>query len=335
MKSRFVCLASILASASIAHATQPVLGADVQIQAQKSYLDITNPKNKDNLSDLWGRFNLNAKVTEEQYQAVINLRVYPENFGYEVLNSATVKEVNDSVQLVQSKSKVANFQAEQAWINLGQSTGAYFKMGRWLTSTMGTSVIGNLLDQDLGASIFGRIAYHNAVEFGYNTTPFKIGLMLEAGDTKLNTGMERLFAQLNLGPSTKIVAGYRTNATDSYANDKSLREHRSTLGVSQQLAGLTLGAEAGIISPKGSDEYSYPAMAFVNYPWTTGQVLKLECGYQNDRQVSKVDQPLLYALFSENKITDRLKIFVSVHSDPAGKYWTDSKFATRLQATLW
>lgn len=83
---------------------------DVQIQAQKT---LWNDGPKDNLSDLWGRVNLGAKLADSNAQAMINIRAFPEGFGYEALNSASLKTLaGDSVVLSTTSSNVDRFQVE-------------------------------------------------------------------------------------------------------------------------------------------------------------------------------------------------------------------------------
>lgn len=73
-------------------------------------------KKHDNLDEFWGCANLGAKCKAKGFSSEVNIRAFPEGWGYEPLTGLSIKDFTDTLSLSTSKTSIAKFQIEQAWV---------------------------------------------------------------------------------------------------------------------------------------------------------------------------------------------------------------------------
>jgi hypothetical protein len=118
---------------------------NVQIQAQRALWDNGA---KVNLDEFWGRANFGAKYNSKNLSSVLNIRAFPEGWGFEPLTGLSVK---DSLVAGYTKIQIARFIIEQAWVKYSLKY-LDIRLGRFFTTASKSFALGNLLDQNPGAA---------------------------------------------------------------------------------------------------------------------------------------------------------------------------------------
>jgi hypothetical protein len=327
------CLVLGLASAAFG-APETQWNGSVQIQGQKA---IWEDPSDNNLDDLWGRINLGLKTVdkERKYQAVLNIRAFPEGFGYEALTSVKLKGEGEDLTVDSKSTNIGRFQVEQAWVRYGDFMGFSLKMGRWSTNSV-TNTLGNFVDADPGAAFQGKIVYHNATAIGYQTEWAEGQLLFGVTDNRLNQGYFAGHGKLKETVIGDLTAAYRSNVFDLYKDGDANIEHRmSTLWQGPQKWVVAPHVELGMLRKNAdSSDYAYPVLVGASWSPIKGQKILLEGEYLDGREVTGGDQPLSMHLGLDSKLGEYSKIQFGLFTDAKAPEWSDLRWALRVSHNL-
>lgn len=300
------------------------LNGSVQVQAQKALWDNGADVN---LDEFWGRANFGAVYKSDNFSSALNIRAFPEGWGYEPLTGLTLRDSNDSVSLATSKTQIAKIQIEQAWVKYVWSS-VDLRIGRFYTTTSKTLTLGNLLDQNPGTGFQSKIAYHNALEGVIKTGPVATAVLLGAGDKNLNTGYLRIQATATLiDKALAVNAGYRANVFDIVRDEDAEVYHRLFAGADYEvIKGLRPYFELGILdNTKGAvqknvdEEVVVPLVIGTSIP--AGKLLNAlvaEVEVLGERVIAGDDAPVLWSLYIDKKCTSYSRFQLGLLSDAAG-----------------
>lgn len=338
---RTVAIASLLIlNTAMSYAADDAVAAfklkgSIDIQAQKRLHDLdAEPRN--NLDQLYGRFNFGGAYASDDFNAGINIRAYPAGFGYEVLTGAAFDTTGQG-DVLESRQSLPKFQVEKAWVEY-KSNPLSLRLGRWWTSTTRTFHFGNYLAQNPGGNFMARVAYHNAAEFSFTTGPLSSSIMLCAGDRNLNTGYLRVYEQITVAESFHAGIGYRSNVFDAIHDDQAEIENRFALLADYAvMPKLMPYFEAGILQDLSGDDAQWQVPVLVGTSLPAGPVadmLAAEVEYVNDRQVQGEDKPVEFNLYMVKNLGAHAKIRAALFSDPAGTSPLDLKVGFRFSGSI-
>jgi hypothetical protein len=331
------------------------LTGSVQVQAQRALWENFAPgKKHDNLDEFWGRANLGVKFKAKDFSSEVNIRAFPEGWGYEPLTGLVIKDSTDTISLSTLKTSIAKFQIEQAWVKYMYKY-VDVRVGRYFTTVSKTISAGNYLDQDPGMGFQTKIAYHNAVDVTFKTGFASTNVLLGATDLKLNTGYLRVYETINPTKAFSAGIGYRANLFDLAKNEYANLEHRLALNAEYQvIPDLKPYVELGLVKKNAArnqitgvtlsgqkDITTYPVLVGVCIP--TGGILNafnFEVEYVDGREVTnvkdkkKVDSPLSIGFYVDKKLSARARFQIGLLSDAAGTSAGDMRVALRFTSAL-
>jgi len=314
-----------------APAAAPVfdLTGSLQLQAQKAVYDNGT---ENNLDDFFGRVNIGGLFKAPDMQAFINIRAFPEGFGYEPIIGAAFDSTAQSVEI--QKTKIAKFQVEQAWFKYIWGSTSLL-IGRFYKTTSKSVSFGNYIDQDVPGGFQLKVYYHHAAELSIVTGMLTSSLLLGAGDSKLNTGYLRIFECIKPVDGLTIAAAYRSNAFDPIYDENAEVFNRFSLNADYRIMkDLVPYVEFGVIQ-KVDDEYDLPLLIGCKVPTSSIlSALGFELEFLNDRKVGGDDVPVLWNIYFDKTAGEHTKFQAAVYSDPAGKSASDVRIALRMTATL-
>lgn len=305
------------------------LKGDIQIQGERK---VSAKSNRDNLDDFWGRLNFGAEYKAKDFESKINIRIFPEGFGFEPLTGATFDTVGQGAIKTQTtpQSRVV---INHAWAkySLGDSR---LKIGRFETVETQSDNYGNYVDLGTSGKFMSRPASHNAVEFSSPLGPVAASALLGTNDRKLNRGFLRLYGKYSPIPALALSLGYRAPVFDQfkYPDDEILQ--RFDAGAACKLpAGWKAFAEAAVLQAVDKDDET-PVLVGVQPP--TGKyldLLSLETEYVKDRTAAKEPREWLFNVHAR-KIVGRVKIDAGCYSDPADKDWNAFQIGLRMTSNI-
>lgn len=312
------------------------VNGSVQIQAQKALWDNASDGN---LDDFWGRANFGATFKSEGFSSALNIRAFPEGWGFEPLTGLSVQ---DSLVAGVSKTQIARFIIEQAWVKYSWSW-LDLRVGRYFTTTSKSIGIGNLIDQNPGATFQGKVAYHNALEGIFKAGPVNAAVMLGAGDKQLNTGYLRLFVTAGFFENALAFgAGYRANVFDRvYDGDAEIynrfaltAEYAIIKDLRPYVEVAFLDNSDGVVQSYEEREVVVPFVFGVTIP--AGKFLNslvAEMEFLADRVVDGEDVPVQWSLYIDKKAGSHARFQAGLFSDPEGDMG-DVRFALRFTGSL-
>lgn len=341
----FLCAVAFAAEEKKEPPQFEVLG-NVQIQAQKAFWDnaAANAK-RNNLDEFWGRANFGGQFKAADFTTALNIRAFPEGWGYEPLTGLSVKDSTDTIKLGVSKTSIARFMIEQAWVKYAFGTLAELRIGRYSTTTSKTIHMGNLLDQNAGPGFQGRLAYHNAVDATILTGILSSNILLGAGDKSLNTGYLRIYESISLlEKKLQFAAGFRVNVFDRvYNEDAALQPRIAILGEFEIIKNLKPYFEIGILDTariKDESEFvtpmvfgtTIPAGSILNALVAEIEVQPGRTAIDKDKKIR--DVPVHWNLYIDKKFGTRTRLQAGIFSDPAGASAGDVRFGLRYTGSL-
>ncbi|MEO6098083.1 MAG: hypothetical protein ABIW76_21435 [Fibrobacteria bacterium] len=311
----------------------PVTGleikGDVQIQGERKF---TSAASRNNLDDFWGRLNFGAEYNSADFQSKINIRIFPEGFGFEPLTGATFDTTGQgSLKLqTQPSSRVV---VNNAWVKY--SAGTYrIKFGRFETLETQSSNFGNYVDLGTGGKFLSRPAVHNALELSAVRGKFSGSALLGTNDSKLNRGFLRLYEKYAFSPKLQASVGYRANIFDrfKYQDQEILQRYdlNLALGLPRKWKAF---AEAALLQAGGKDDERPLLLGIQPFTGKALDLLSLETEYVPDRQVAKKDKEWLLNLHVR-KIFGRLKLESSLSSDLADPAWNAYSLGLRITSNI-
>jgi hypothetical protein len=317
------------APASAVPAAALALKGDIQIQGERKF---TDQSGRNNLDDFWGRLNFGAEYNGDDFQSKVNLRIYPEGFGFEPLTGASFDTTGQGSLKVQSQPS-PRMVINHAWVRY--TTGpAKLRLGRFETVETKSDNYGNYVDLAPSGGFMSRPAVHNAVEATAPAGSGNVSALLGASDTKLNHGFLRLYGRYPVAAGVEATLGYRANLFDRYHYPDAEILQRFDAGLSAALpAAWKAFAEAAVLQAAGRADDT-PVLLGIQHP--AGKVfdcVSLEGEWLNDRKAAGKDRPWLLNLHVR-KSAGRLKVDAGAYSDPADSDWNAFKIGLRFTSNL-
>ncbi len=313
------------------------LTGSVQVQAQRAFWD---NKVKDNLDELWGRFNFGAKCKASDFSSELNIRAFPEGFGYAPLTGFAWKDSTDTISAKVSTTPIAKFQVEQAWVKYSWKY-IDLKTGRFYTTSSKTLQFGNYLDQDAGGAFMGKLAYHNAFEASNKIFILSSSVLLGVSDVKLNTGYLRIYEEIAPIKDLNFGVGYRANVFDlAYNKDAKIDSRVSIVADYTIIKDLKPFIEVGILA-KAKMPNKTDAVDTTQTPITFGTTiptggilnnLTAEFEIMKDRPGKKDD--LQWDVYLDKKLGTRARFQVGLGSDNTGIKTGDVRLGVRFTSQL-
>jgi hypothetical protein len=310
------------------------INGNIQIQAQKTLRDDNNPNNLDNF---FGRANFGATYKSADYVSCLNIRAFPEGWGFEALTL----NVKDSMVTSQKTTPIARFIIEQAWVKYIYNI-AELRIGHYFLTTSNTLHFGNYLDQNSAPGFQNRLSYHNAIDLTVKSGPLSSNVLLGAADKYLNTGYLRIYETLTLTNDAllKMGLGYRSNVFDRiYDNDARIENRFSFKADYKIIDNLIPYVEIGMLQNYTNDEYDIPIAIGTEIPtrkFFNSLIAELEI--VQDRTVTTAnkvieDVPLHWNIYVDKKVGTRSRFQVGIFSDPLGTA-SDLQFALRYTGSI-
>ena len=305
------------------------LKGDIQIQGERK---ITAAKSRNNLDDFWGRLNLGAEYNHADFQSKINIRIFPEGFGFEPLTGATFDTAGQGSLKLQSQPS-SRVVINHAWAKY--AAGTYrLKFGRFETLETQSSNFGNYVDLGPGGKFLTRPAVHNAVELGKVSGPFTGSALLGTNDNKLNRGFLRLYEKYAFTPKILAGIGYRANIFDrfKYENQEILQRFDLNL-----VLGLPSGwkgfAEAALLQVAGKKDNTPVLLGIQPFTGKALDLLSIETEFLPDRLIANKSKEWLMNVHAR-KIIGSLKLESGLSSDLLDPAWNAYSLGLRVTSNL-
>lgn len=312
------------------------LTGNVQAQAIKALYDNDADNNLDNS---FLRANIGGKYSSENFDAVINLRIFSPAFGNKITDGDGKTTAYDKFS---ADTYYANYKWNPAFGKLN------LQFGRFRTDWTVAGNFGTYVDVNLSKRGFlARDYQHDAVAFGFEKGISSFSAILGTYDSKFNTGYIRAEETLKFG-AAKLSAAYRGNVLDPIQNTAQVT-HRvagrasyyfiKNLGLYGELAYITTGDDENLaydnaVKPEYAQGTDYlPFFVGVEVP-TAGILNSLyaELEYVSDRdEIQAGADALAWNVSAIKKVGKHFKVQVSVYSE---KEVSDVALATRFTASI-
>lgn len=187
------------------------LTGNVQAQAIKAVYDNEADNTLDNS---FLRANVGGKYSSDNFEAVINLRIFSPIFGNKNVTDVTIDENGKTkvTKTAQDKISADTYYAKYKWSLAFGDLSAQF--GRFRTDWTVAGNFGTYVDVHLSKRGFlARDYQHDAVALGFDRGISSFTALLGAYDNKFDTGYLRFEETVKLGDA-KVSAAYRVNALD-------------------------------------------------------------------------------------------------------------------------
>ena len=187
------------------------LTGNVQAQAIKAVYD----NDADNtLDNSFLRANIGGKYNSDNFEAVINVRIFSPAFGNKNVTDVTTDDKGNVkvTKTAQDKISADTYYAKYKWNPAFGDLSVQF--GRFRTDWTVAGNFGTYVDVHLSKRGFlARDYQHDAIGLGFDKGISSFSLLLGTYDNKFDTGYLRAEETLKLGDA-KISAAYRVNALD-------------------------------------------------------------------------------------------------------------------------
>lgn len=305
------------------------LKGDIQIQGERKF---TAQSGRDNLDDFWGRLNFGAEYDDKDFQSKINIRIFPEGFGFEPLTGATFDTVGQGNLKVQSQPS-PRMVINHAWVRYHAGPVA-LRLGRFETVETKSENFGNYVDLGPTGKFMSRPAVHNALEATAPAGAGSASVLLGTSDKKLDRGFVRLYGRYPVVPHVEATLGYRANVFDRYHYPDAEILQRYDLGLGADLARSWYAyAEAALLQIAGRQDDT-PLLLGIRHP--AGKIfdaVALEAEWLNDRKAAGEDRAWLLNLHAR-KAAGRFKLDAGAYSDPADPDWNAFTIGLRITSNL-
>ena len=321
------------------------LTGNVQAQAIKAVYD----NDADNtLDNSFLRANIGGKYNSDNFEAVINLRIFSPAFGNKNVTDVTVDQ-NGNVKA--TKSAQDRFSADTYYAKYKWNTGFgdfSAQFGRFRTDWTVAGNFGTYVDVHLNKRGFlARDYQHDALGFGFDKGISSFSLLLGTYDNKFDTGYLRAEETVKLGDA-KISAAYRGNLLDPIQHTAEV-SHRiagrasysffKNFALYGEIAYITTGDDENLSARNGiKSEYAQgtdylPFFVGVEIP-TVGILngLYAELEYVGDRnEITEDADEIAWTVSAIKKFGKRTKLQISAYSE---KEISDVAIAARITATI-
>ena len=321
------------------------LTGNVQAQAIKAVYD----NDADNtLDNSFLRANVGGKYASDNFEAVINLRIFSPVFGNKNVTDASLDQDGKlkTTKSAQDKISADTYYAKYKWNLAFGDLSAQF--GRFRTDWSVAGNFGTYVDAHLSKRGFlARDYQHDALGLAFDKGISSFSFLLGTYDNKFDTGYIRAEETLKLG-NAKLSAAYRGNVLDPVQHTAEVT-HRiagrasyyftKNLGLYGEVAYITTGdgedlsAGNAIKSEYAQDSKYVPFFVGVEIP-TAGILSSLyaELEYLSNRDELNADaDELAWTVSLIKKIGKRTKVQLSAYSE---NEVSDVAIAARLTATI-
>lgn len=320
---------SLHAAASALPASGLELKGDIQIQGERK---LTTRSNRDNLDDFWGRLNFGAEYNQGDFQSKVNIRIYPEGFGFEPLTGATFDTAGQGSLKVQTQPS-SRIVINHAWAKYAVGI-TKLKVGRFETVETQSENFGNYVDLAPSGKFMSRPAVHNAVELTAPVGPVTGSALIGTNDRKLNRGFLRLYEKYSPIPEVALAVGFRANLFDGfkYPDDEILQRYDAN--VSWKLpGGWKTFAEAALLQAPGREDDRPLLLGIQPNAGKVLDLLSLEAEWLADRKAAGKSKEWLFNIHVR-KAAGRFKIDAGCYSDPADADWNAVSFGLRMTSNI-
>jgi hypothetical protein len=305
------------------------LKGDIQIQGERKF---TSQSGRNNLDDFWGRFNFGAEYDDGNFQSKINIRIYPEGFGFEPLTGATFDTTGQGSLKVQTQPS-PRMVINHAWVRYGIGP-AKLRLGRFETVETKSDNYGNYVDLAPTGKFMSRPATHNAVEGTAPAGAGTVSVLLGTADNKLNRGFLRMYGRYPISPRLEATLGYRANLFDRFHYPDAEILQRYDAGLSATLPSAWKAyAEAAVLQVAGREDDT-PLLLGIQHP--VGKIfdaVAAETEWLKDRKAAGNDREWLLNLHAR-KTAGRFKLDLGAYSDPADKDWNAFLIGLRITSNI-
>lgn len=312
------------------------LTGNVQAQAIKAVYDNEADNTLDNS---FLRANVGGKYSSDNFDAVINLRIFSPAFGNKVKDG-------DGKTFSFDKISADTYYANYKW---NPEFGKFnLQFGRFRTDWTVAGNFGTYVDVNLSKRGFlARDYQHDAVAFGFEKGFSTFSALLGTYDSYFNTGYLRFEESVKLGDA-KVSAAYRGNLLDPIQHTAEVT-HRiagrasysffKNFALYGEIAYITTGDGENLTVPNGiKSEYAQgtdylPFFVGVEIP-TAGILNSLyaELEYVGDRdEITAGADEIAWTVSAIKKFGKRTKLQVSAYSE---KEVSDVAIAARVTATI-
>ena len=321
------------------------LTGNVQAQAIKAVYD----NDADNtLDNSFLRANIGGKYNSDNFEAVINVRIFSPAFGNKNVTDVTTDDKGNVkvTKTAQDKISADTYYAKYKWNPAFGDLSVQF--GRFRTDWTVAGNFGTYVDVHLSKRGFlARDYQHDAIGLGFDKGISSFSLLLGTYDNKFDTGYLRAEETLKLGDA-KISAAYRGNLLDPIQHTAEV-SHRiagrasyyfaKNLGLYGEVAYITTGDGENLSAPNGiKSEYAQgtdyvPFFVGVEIP-TAGILNSLyaELEYVGDRdEIQAGADELAWTVSLIKKFGKHSKIQLSAYSE---KELSDVAIAARFTASI-
>ncbi|MBW8886305.1 MAG: hypothetical protein JF616_01000 [Fibrobacteres bacterium] len=286
-----------------------VLG-DVQIQGERRFA--TGSK-QDNLDNFWGRVNIGTEYKSPGFQSKVNLRIFPEGFGYEPLTGATFDTTGQGALKTQTQPS-SKLLVNHAWVRF--TPGAFgIRFGRFETQESQSATYGNYIDLGPSGAFLARPAVHNATEGTWSNKAWSSSVLLGASDKKLDRGFLRALQKFTAPSGLQAMLGYRANVFDGWKYPDAPILQRFDAGVLSPLgAGWQAFAEGAVLQADGKADDT-PLLLGIRPPMGKYlDALSLEAEWSPNRKVAGKDKEILYNAYVR-KAWGKARLEAGLYSD--------------------
>jgi len=314
---------------SVAAPAVLALKGDIQIQGERKF---TSQSGRNNLDDFWGRLNFGAEYDDGEFQSKINLRIYPEGFGFEPLTGATFDTTGQGSLKVQTQPS-PRMVINHAWVRYGIGPGK-LRLGRFETVETKSDNFGNYVDLGPTGKFMSRPATHNALEGTLPAGAGTVSVLLGTADNKLNRGFLRLYGRYLFASRLEATLGFRANLFDRFRYPDAEILQRYDAGLAANLPSAWKAyAEAAVLQAAGREDDT-PVLLGIQHP--AGKIfdaISAETEWLKDRKAGGHDREWLLNLHAR-KIAGRLKLDLGAYSDPADRDWNAFLIGLRITSNI-
>ena len=321
------------------------LTGNVQAQAIKAVYD----NDADNtLDNSFLRANVGGKYVSDNFEAVINLRIFSPVFGNKNVTDASLDQDGKlkTTKSAQDKISADTYYAKYKWnLAFGDLS---VQFGRFRTDWTVAGNFGTYVDVHLSKRGFlARDYQHDAVAFGFDKGVSSFSAILGTYDNKFDTGYIRAEETLKFG-NAKVSAAYRGNVLDPVQHTAEVT-HRiagrasyyflKNLGLYGEVAyiytgdGENLSVDNAIKSEYAQDSKYVPFFVGLEIP--TAGILNsfyAELEYLSNRDELQADaDAVAWTVSLIKKIGKRSKVQLSAYSE---NEVSDVAIAARFTATV-
>jgi hypothetical protein len=317
---------------SAAASAQPTalnLIGDVQIQGERH---LATGSRQENLDVFWGRVNIGTEYKSPAFQSKVNLRIFPEGFGFEPLTGASFDTTGQGSLKTQTQS-ASKLLVNHAWVRF--TPGAFgLRVGRFETQESQSATYGNYIDLGPSGAFLARPAVHNAAEGTWSSGPWSSSALLGASDRNLDHGFLRAFQKYSVPSGFQASLGYRANVFDRWKYPDAHILQRFDAGLLGPLGGGWQGFAEGAILQVDGREDDRPLLLGIRPPMGKYlDALSLEAEWLPNRKVAGKDKELLYNAYVR-KAWGRARLEAGLYSNAANPDADAYSVGVRLTSAL-